>query len=472
MFLKLIVAIFILLVAAPFSVMAAKMSIAPDRMTVVDGRRVFILGLYETPKSDADLDRVAEAGFNLVCAGVKTQVLDRLSQRGLWAWAHTGHCIDFSKDVENREKQLITLIRQMGAHPATLVWEVPDEALWNIWWNAHLWREEQEPQQQSKLIDALTNSVLTAQLRQDMRQVRLLRHTGEYADSERLADSIWTKLGKEAPKPGYGYANAPERQAQLCSGMVAGYKKLKEIDADHPVWMNHAPRNQLTQLTAFNEGADIVGCDIYPVPFSPNVGHSDLVERSLAAVGAYTARMQQSAPGKPVWMVLQGFGWADLRTNPSEEVRRDLRRPTLQESRFMAYDSIVRGARGLLYWGTSYIEKDSQLWKDLLILGQELKLMQPVLSSHDAQINFKVTHEETAGSVERTIQVLPKQVDDKVWFLVVNEPTESLTYTIHGLDKLNGITYFEKDSGKKNTVSNGKLKFTIAGQKVHVLKPE
>ncbi len=450
---------------------AVKLSIAPDRMAVVDGRRVFILGLYENPKSDDDLDCVAEAGFNLVYAGGSTQALDRISKRGVWAWSNTGYCIDFSKDTGNREKQLLKLVQEAGSHPATLVWEVPDEALWNVWYGACQWREE-ELVQQAGLIDALTNGTLAAQLRQDITQVRRLRHAGEYADAERLADSIWEKMGRKSPRPGYGYTNAPERQAALCAGMVQGYRKLRQMDADHPVWMNHAPRNQVAQLAAFNEGADIVGCDIYPVPFSPQVGHSDLAERSLAAVGAYTARMQQAAPGKPVWMVLQGFGWADLRKNPTEEVRKDLRRPTLQESRFMAYDAIVRGARGILYWGTSYIEKDSQLWKDLLTLARELRSMQPVISAEDARLDFNVTFEETAGSVERMIRVLPKKVGDKTWFLVVNEPTEALTYTISGLEKLNGISYVADNSGRKETVNGGKLKFTMTGQSVQILKPE
>ena len=147
----------------------------------------------------------------------------------------------------------------------------------------------------------------------------------------------------------------------MCAGMIEGYKRLRQLDPAHPVWMNHAPRNQVAQLAAFNQGADIVGCDIYPVPFTTKVGHSDLAERTAAAVGAYTERMQQSAPGKPVWMVLQGCGWGDIQPQRTDEERKELRRPNWKETRFMAYDAIVRGARGILYWGTHAIEKDSKL---------------------------------------------------------------------------------------------------------------
>src|SRR5690606_26326563 len=128
-------------------------------------------------------------------------------------------------------------------------------------------------------------------------------------------------------------------------GMREGYSLLRTLDPKHPVWMNHAPRNQIAQLMAFNDAADIVGCDIYPVPFSADNGHSDIGLRTIASVGAYTDRMQESAPGKPVWMVLQGFGWSDIQPERKEFMRR----PEGHETRFMAYDAIVHGARGILY---------------------------------------------------------------------------------------------------------------------------
>ena len=70
-----------------------------------------------------------------------------------------------------------------------------------------------------------------------------LREYGRYAESEALADSIWTAMGKDIPKPGYGMSTAPERAAKLGAGMLEGYETLRALDPAHPVWMNHAPRN-------------------------------------------------------------------------------------------------------------------------------------------------------------------------------------------------------------------------------------
>lgn len=454
-----------------FSASAATFTVASDRMAVLDGQRVFILGLYENPKEEQVLAQAAEAGFNLVYTGEDTAALDRLQRHGVWGWVNTGSRIDLSEDAENRAKQLEAMVGGVGRHPALIVWEVPDEALWNCWYGPLQWRGEEESKQLRALIDALEDKTLAEPLRKELAQSRALWEAGEYTESERMADAIWKKLGKDSPQPNYGLSTSPERAAKMGEGMLKGYAQLHELDPKHPIWMNHAPRNQISQLAAFSRAADIAGCDIYPVPFSPKQGHSDLAERSPATVGVYTDRMQQAAPGKPVWMVLQGFGWGDIQPGLSDADKKELRRPTFNESRFMAYDAIVHGARGILYWGTASVEKDSILWNDLLKLARELKGLQPVLAAPDADLEVKTQFQETFGSVDRGIHVLAKAVENRVWFLVVNEFPEPLTYSLRGLDALNGKKYTETASGKEGVVMQGTLTLTIRGQTAHILKP-
>jgi len=450
---------------------AATLTLAPDRMAEVDGHRTFILGMYENPKEDAELDRLAEAGFNLVRVSGDEAALDRLHARGLWGWVNTGAAIDLSKDRTARERQLEALVKDCAGHPAMLVWEVPDEALWNCWYQPHCWRSGEEPAQQRALIDSLEDRDLAKALRAELARIGRLYGEARYAEGEEAADAVWMKLGETPPKPGYGVSTSAARAAAMCGGMVEGYRLLRRLDPAHPVWMNHAPRNTVAQLAAFNAAADVVGCDIYPIPFSTRVGHSDLAERSAAAVGAYTLRMQEAAPGKAVWMVLQGFGWGDIQPQRPEEVRRELRRPSLAETRFMAYDAIARGARGMLYWGTHAIEKDSKLWENLLELGRELSGLQAVLSAPEADLDVRVTFEEGMGSVDRGLVVLPKAVGDQTGLLVVNEWTGPLHYRIEGLKSLEGVRYVERESGKEATVDRGALRLYIAGQSVHLLMP-
>jgi len=452
---------------------AAECRIAPDRMAEVDGNRTFVLGLYETPKSEEICQAVAAAGFNLIYAGESKETLDLLQRHKLWGWVNTGARIDFSADAAARQNQLKELAATYAGHPALLVWEVPDEALWNVWYGAICWRKDAEPQQQKALIDALTDAAAAEALRGDMAKVQALWGEGAYAQAEALSDGIWTKLGKPSPQPGNNLSNAAERAAAMAQGMRQGYSALKQADAQHPAWMNHAPRNSIAQLAAFNSAADIAGCDIYPVPQSPHQGHSDLAEMSVAAVGAYTDRMQAAAPGKPVWMVLQGFGWGDIQPGITEERKKELRRPTIEETRFMAYDSIVHGARGLLYWGTAYIEKDSACWQDLLKVAREMADLQPLLSAPDHSRPVAVSQSETFGSVDRGVRVLAKNLDNTLCFIVVNEWNGPIEYTLR-FEAGDPATHYYRDtySGQDVMMRDYKLTARIAGHGVQVLKPK
>jgi len=444
-------------------------AIAPDRMLTAGDKRVFVLGLYENPADDAVLKQVKEAGFNLVQAKADTAALDRLEKNGLYAWINTGATIDFSVEQAKRKEQLQSLANSCGSHPALLVWEVPDEALWNCWYGATRWRTDLEPRDQRAKFEGL-DTHLVRELKADQAEVRRLWNRGDYVEAEDLANAIWRKMDMEPPNPDLSVSKSAQKAAKMCAGMCEGYTFLKSIDPKHPIWMNHAPRNMQAQLATFNKAADIVGCDIYPVPEYLG-GHSGLADRSLSTVGAHTVYMQDAAPGKPVWMVLQGFAWADIREDPSAESIEMKKRPTFEQSRFMAYDAIVRGARGILYWGTAYIEKDSKLWKDLLKLVRELADLQTVLAAPDATLPFSVSLGETWGTCDRGVQVLPKNVDGKIWFIVVNENPDCLHYTLDGLTSIEGTLYSDSTASREARVVDGKLRLAIKGQGVQILEP-
>jgi hypothetical protein len=444
--------------------------IAEDGMLEVDGQRTFVLGLYENP-DDARLDEAAAAGFNLIHASADAAALDRLWTQKIYAWLNTGYTIDLGTDTETRKAELERMAGEFAKHPGFLVWEVPDEALWNTWYSATQWRRGAEPRKQNALIVELQDADLASELRGMRDEAEAAYGRGEPRIGEQLADEIWKKLGKEPPNPDLNLSNAPERQVRLAEGMVQGYQLLKNLDPNHPIWMNHAPRNSIEQLALFNRGADAVGCDIYPVPRERDNGHSDLSDQFLSCVGGYTRRMQEAAPGKPVWMVLQGFAWADLRETADVETRDLLRKPRPDESRFMAYDAIVNGARGILYWGTAYVDKDEPFWTELLSLVAELSAQQFVLSAPDAALDIDITLAETWGSLDRGVRVLPKQVDGRVYLLVVNEWLDPLVYTLHGLDSLEGTRYRDRETGQESMVEHGALTLPIGAFGVHVLEP-
>ena len=145
-------------------------------------------------------------------------------------------------------------------------------------------------------------------------------------------------------------------------GLARARAKLRTVDPDHPVVITQAPLGSIASLVPYRPAFDITGADIYPVAYPPGQ-HSDLPNKDISVAGDVTKKMVDAAGGKPVWMTLQ-IAWSGITPN---QQRADLvpRFPTLQEERFMAYQAIVDGARGLVFFGGQLTQvmrpRDAQL---------------------------------------------------------------------------------------------------------------
>ena len=97
----------------------------------------------------------------------------------------------------------------------------------------------------------------------------------------------------------------PAKPRHAADGMTAGYQHLKTLDANHPVYLNHAPRNTVETLRRYNASADIVCADIYPIipaglklpmfAITPDGRHGDLPNQTPSCVGEYVDKMRRSA---------------------------------------------------------------------------------------------------------------------------------------------------------------------------------
>jgi hypothetical protein len=131
-------------------------------------------------------------------------------------------------------------------------------------------------------------------------------------------------------------------------GLIRAHRKLKALDPDHPVVIIQAPLGTVASLKPYRPAFDITGADIYPVSYPAGV-HTDLGNKDISVVGDITRKMVTAGGGKPVWTTLQ-IAWSGIiqnKTHPGNVARF----PTLHEERFMAYQAIVRGARGLAFFG-------------------------------------------------------------------------------------------------------------------------
>ena len=132
------------------------------------------------------------------------------------------------------------------------------------------------------------------------------------------------------------------------AGLVRAARRLKALDPQHPLVIIQAPRSTVAQLSPYRPAFDITGADIFPIAYPPGE-HSDLPNRDISVVGDVTRKMVRAAGGKPVWMTLQ-IAWSGTVTS-ARRPNVVPRFPTLHELRFMAYQAIACGARGLMFFG-------------------------------------------------------------------------------------------------------------------------
>jgi len=452
----------------------ANSQFSKDGFLKIDGVPRLIIGLYELPQDDAKLTEIADNGFNLVRVPQDTGVLDKVRGQGLHAWICLGSAAQLDGDDAEGEQKLAGVINRFKAHPALLVWELPDEALWNIWWGRYAWIFGGQQSALRTHIDqarASTPEATVAQWRSLLSRADDYDQRGLWKQAEKLYETLWAALKAENPHPAWKMSQCPVESNALIEATARGCDLLRRLDARRPIWQNHAPRNSLGSLRKYNRMVDAAGCDIYPVPFNHGVGHSDLKDMNLSAVGAYTDRMREAAPGKSIWMVLQGFGWRDI----SEDQQDDPdpvkgRRPRLAETRFMAYDALVHGANAILYWGTHAIEKDSLLWRDLMKVARELRALEPALVADRANVEPVAVADETYGSVDgQGPKLMLRRTGDDWVLIAVNEYAQAISFNVCQLPReLEGKTLHRLHSNETQAVREGGFHDGIRGLGVHV----
>lgn len=449
------------IVCSGMVVWAAPTSLDKDGMLRVDGKRTFIIGLYQTATADEFAKEIAAAGFNLIRVDPTEVELNRAKQAGLNAWIPApGWAVENDQKAEEFEK----FVQSHKEHPALAVWEGPDEILWNVWWV----RWNQALEQWKTVEDTAQRFEGTAEERKQLNDTisrwKTYRSSGRYAEGEEAEQ--WIRKQLSLPPVSVKLSEWHKQLPALRQQAQRGTDIIRRNDPHHVIWFNHAPRNTIQDLTDFGAVADIVGCDIYPVPMGPLVGHSDLADQGLPSVGAYTRRMLQTAPAKSVWMVLQGFGWDDL----AEVVNKgDRPRPTRSQNRFMAYDAIVNGARGILYWGTFAVEADAPFWTDLKQMVSELHSLQPFLSAPDSNQKYQVTIDPRWGSSERGLVWLAKEAEGQLALFLVNQAPDPIAFTVSGLDSWNSHTVQVSNEPETLQVQDGNIHYGLQGQSVSVL---
>jgi hypothetical protein len=271
----------------------------------------------------------------------------------------------------------------------------------------------------------------------------------------------WNEAGaRVAPKP-----------------IIDAYKLAKSIDPNHILYLNHAPVNLVSTMQKYNAGTDIVACDIYPViphgirpmfALFPDGIQGDLLNTSISQVGEYADKMRRVAgPDKPMFIILQGFSWEMLRKEEERDSSKILY-PTWDQSRFMAYDAIIHGANGILYWGTSYTPQPSPFWSDLKRVTAELSSLKHVLAAKQFSLELEKTYHELGHSIDAGVEVLLKKVDGEIFVFAANADRNPVKVTLAGLPAALSLDVFNEN--RSVAMNAGAFTDTFEPFAVHVYR--
>lgn len=216
---------------------------------------------------------------------------------------------------------------------------------------------------------------------------------------------------------------------------------IRKLDSVHPLYLNQSPTNLVATLQAYNPGADIVATDIYPViphgiremyALWPDGRQGDLLNDTLSQVGQYADKMRAVAgPHRTVLTVLQGFAWEMLREKDRDPAM--VLYPTAAQLRFMAWQSIVHGVNGLVWWGLAYTPPEAALWTDLQTVVRELAQVRTALAAPALKLPLKLTYHDTGHSLDRGIEWLAKPLGRDTLLIAVNADRNPVDVTLGGL---------------------------------------
>lgn len=162
------------------------------------------------------------------------------------------------------------------------------------------------------------------------------------------------------------------------------YKMMYKYLPDYVAWMNNAPRltgaveeprQSFASVRQYSRASDVTGLDIYPVP--EGTSHNNLPNRTISCVGDYTDLCFKLTWGaRPVWMILQAFGWSELSGKPLNSASP---RPTEKQLRFMIWNAITHGSTGIFWFGTGMKDVYSDWYRYFAKVNLELKAISDMM---------------------------------------------------------------------------------------------
>jgi len=237
------------------------------------------------------------------------------------------------------------------------------------------------------------------------------------------------------------------------------------LDGSH-LWVTiEAPRGTAADLAPYNAVTDTHGVDIYPVSLRAT-------DPDLHQVGTWTHTIESITPDHSIWTTLQicFSGSYDRGT-------RKYILPTRAQERYMIYDAIINGARGLAFYGGNFTgcQKDTDqalgwnwtFWNDVLAdLIREINASSPL-----ASVLVKPASAGRPTATDPTTEVISRhgRGSNELWVMAARNGAGTANVTISGLPRAitSGEVYTE---GRSVSVKDGSFTDSFDRWAVHVYR--
>ena len=111
----------------------------------------------------------------------------------------------------------------------------------------------------------------------------------------------------------------------------------------------------------------------------------------------------------------------------------------------MAFQALIRGANGIVYWGSGYMPQPSQAWDDLKRVTREVANLADVIVSPDPGVALETTYHEMGHSVDDGVQLIVRDHGGYRYVLTCNADKNKCKATLSGLGAWKTCTVLNED---------------------------
>jgi hypothetical protein len=264
---------------------------------------------------------------------------------------------------------------------------------------------------------------------------------------------------------------------RLPEDVLEPYELVKALDPDHLFHTIHAPLSKdgtifrhpprPPNLRPWNTVTDTHGVNVYPI-YHHLVG---VREPKLAYVGLWTAAIARATESTAITTTLQiCFSGSDARDGSGAYVL-----PTRRQERFMIYDAILSGARGLFFFGGHHRfclnPRDRELGWNWTFWNRTLRELVAEIRS-GSPLHAVLLRPETKVRLrtsDRRTRAVSRRAPGELWVLATRRGPASARVTMRGLPSWArvGRTY---PGGARVRAKEGRLTLPFAGWGVRIVR--